>query len=134
MKSIKKQLHYVPLRRRFLVYLSNSSIREFTTKEARDWYERETGANIIPYSNLYVVLLKPLLIEGYIGRVGKGLWVITIPEEAFAKHVDKLQLDQLSSNMETDSEWEAYIRSKMYTPDQHRGLGDKTKKEEIENG
>ena len=112
------QLQYVPLRRRFMLHMLTCGVKEFTTLDAKRWYSLEVGKDI-PYGNLYVVLLKPLLMEGKIGRLSRGLWFITQPDE----YDIQADIDRVTAqDLEQDDDWDRYIRQKLYTPDPHRGI------------
>jgi hypothetical protein len=111
---IKKQLMYIPLRRRFMLYLLENNLTTFTSKVARLWYEKEKGAKggTVPYSNLHVVLLKPLFMEGQISRVERGLWLVTPNPNSICG--DQYQsAEHLISDLELDDEWAEHVRQKL---------------------
>lgn len=68
---------------KFLLYLQTNKITEFTTREARIWYDqnRKPGGKFY-YQNLYYLVMKPLIDKGFIRKVFTGHYVVLPKEDA----------------------------------------------------
>lgn len=63
------------LRDKFLTWLVESGSETFRTKDALWWYQQnKQSPTRADYSNLYVLILHPLLRQGAIEKHEHGLW------------------------------------------------------------
>lgn len=80
----------------------------FTTKEARAWYlHNKKGHGDVYAANVYLILINPLIREGFVQRVTEGSYrfvdvPVTVPEDP----------DTQTSESEID-EFDAYIANKL---------------------
>jgi hypothetical protein len=108
-----------------VVYLLNSNKHQFTTGDAIEWYKKEVPTNKTHnYGNLYTLLLKPLALEGMIGRVARGVWALTLPEDDLSQHLDLDKIHSENRELQEEDDWAGHIRQKLHTSDQKRELED----------
>jgi hypothetical protein len=102
------------LKERFLKYLQDNCVGVFTTKEALTWY-KENKANPlrVDYSNLYTVILHPLILDDSIKRtLTKGIWEVC----STSRNLDALQIGDLEDQADpTEREFLEYLKSKGVT-------------------
>ena len=93
------------LEQRFLTYLQEGKVIEFTTHEAMQWYSLYYQGRKEPrYSDFYYLVLKPLRDRGVIKNVYRGNWVSLIQPQ--------LGLKDLKEENEKD-EFFTYITQKL---------------------
>ena len=96
------------LEQRFLTYLQEGKVIEFTTHEAMQWYSLYYQGRKEPrYSDFYYLVLKPLRDKGFIKNVYRGNWVFLIQP-----HEEDLGLKDLKEENEKD-EFFTYITQKL---------------------
>jgi hypothetical protein len=69
----------VNLKDKFIQNLQMSCQAVFSTKEALTWYKlNKNNPGRVDYSNLYTLIINPLLAEGRIKKILKGLYEVTV--------------------------------------------------------
>jgi len=91
---------------RFLMYLQEEGIVQFTTKMVFEWYSmNKTGSGHADYSAIYPLILNPLQHQGYIKRAFQGSW--TVIQQLETEEVETVETS------DEDSEFFDYIDSKL---------------------
>lgn len=71
------------LSERYYNYLISNGIREFTTRETRDWYQvNKTTTTPVNYSNLNYLILRPLLDKKLIKKILTGVYTTLEPGDS----------------------------------------------------
>ena len=87
------------LDQRFLTYLQEGKVIEFTTHEAMQWYSLYYQGRKEPrYSDFYYLVLKPLRDRGVIKNVYRGNWVSLIQPQLGLKDL-KEEKDRKSTRL-----------------------------------
>jgi hypothetical protein len=110
-------MYNLNLKDKFAQHLANSSQQHFTTRDALLWYKQnKINPNQVDYSNLYTLIINPLLAEGKIRKILKGLYEVIIPGKQYDDHTHQLDgIDIQESLSQEEREFLEYLKSKGVT-------------------
>lgn len=106
------------LSEKFYTYLTSNNINEFTTREARDWYQaNKVTATPVNYANLNYLILRPLLDKKLIKKIITGVYTLLpfLPGEQTHSLLGPslLQAESEQPVSEEDREFFDYVNRKL---------------------